>query len=49
MGLKDFVIEHGVLTKYEGAGGGVVIPEGVTEIGRNAFYRCMSLKSVTIP
>ena len=29
---NDFVIEQGVLTKYIGPGGDVVIPEGVTVI-----------------
>ena len=37
---KDFVIKDGVLTKYKGAGGDVVIPEGVTEIGWRAFHSC---------
>ena len=31
---SDFVIENGVLTKYNGPGGDVVIPDGVTKIGR---------------
>ena len=34
---SDFIIENGVLTKYVGPGGDVVIPEGVTEIGDHAF------------
>ena len=34
---NDFVIEQGVLTKYTGPGGDVVIPDGVTEIGYQAF------------
>ena len=33
----DFTIKDGVLTKYSGAGGAVVIPDGVTEIAREAF------------
>ena len=49
MGVKDFVIENGVLTKYEGAGGCVTIPEGVTEIGKGAFIWCRSLKTISIP
>lgn len=33
-GQKEFVIDqNGVLTAYNGAGGEVVIPDGVTEIG----------------
>ena len=34
---SDFIIENGVLTKYIGPGGDVIIPEGVTEIGFKAF------------
>lgn len=44
-----FVIEDGVLTKYRGPGGNVVIPNGVTSIGRNAFENCAGLTSVAIP
>jgi hypothetical protein len=46
---SDFTIEDGVLTKYTGDGGDVVIPEGVTEIGDYAFYGCSGLISVEIP
>ena len=45
----DFIIKNGVLTKYLGPGGNIVIPEGVTSIGRWAFYCCSSLTSVIIP
>jgi hypothetical protein len=27
----------------------LTIPEGVTEIGSNAFWRCRSLKKIAIP
>ena len=47
---EDFEIdEDGVLVKYVGAGGDVVIPDGVTSIGEGAFYKCSSLTSVMIP
>ena len=47
--LKDFVIENGVLTKYVGAGGDVVIPDGVKSIAEDAFLGCSKLISITIP
>ena len=46
---NDFVIENGVLKKYVGPGGDVVVPESVTEIGIGAFYACRSLKSIELP
>ncbi len=45
----DFTIEDGVLTKYNGPGGDVTIPGGVTGIGEKAFSECAGLTSVTIP
>ena len=41
--MEDFIIVGGMLKKYNGAGGDVVIPEGVTEIGDNAFFGCTSI------
>ncbi len=46
---SDFEIENGVLKKYNGSGGDVVIPAGVTVIGDEAFKDCRSLISVTLP
>ncbi len=38
-----------ILTKYNGNDAHVVIPEGVTQIGSEAFSGCESLQSVVIP
>ena len=46
---SDFIIENGILTKYTGPGGDVVIPAGVTCIGRQAFHECTDLASVKLP
>lgn len=46
---SDFIIKDGVLEKYKGKGGDVVIPKGVTSINNLAFYGFTWLKSVTIP
>ena len=46
---KGFYIdENGVLTKYKGQGGIVVIPDSVTSIGDGAFSYCRGLTSVVI-
>ena len=53
--MNDFVIKNGVLKKYVGPGGNVVVPEGVTKIGESscygdhAFSNCESLQSITLP
>ena len=45
---SDFVIEDGVLKKYTGSDTHVVIPDGVKEIGYEAF-RYKKMTGVTIP
>ena len=40
---------YGILKKYTGKAGTVVIPSSVTEIGKNAFAACKGLTKVTIP
>jgi hypothetical protein len=46
---EDFVIKDGVLTEYNGPGGNVTVPGGVTAIGDSAFERRFSLASIVIP
>lgn len=47
--MSDFVIKNGVLKKYNGNGGNVEIPEGVTEISKNAFKNREDISSIRIP
>lgn len=35
--MSEFLIDNGKLVKYTGAGGEIVVPDGVTEIGEFAF------------
>lgn len=46
---SHFVIEDGVLKKYKGPGGDVVILEGVWQIGQTAFYEQKRVTSVQFP
>ena len=45
----DFDIKNGILKKYKGRQREVIVPNGVTSIGRWAFYGCSGLTSITIP
>ena len=49
IGESRFAVENGVLTQYDGTGGDVIIPAGVTRVGDFAFYNCTSLSQVLIP
>ena len=51
---KDFEFKDGVITKYVGKGGKVVIPstingQKVVKIGDKAFFNCSSIKNIIIP
>ena len=48
-GKAEFVIQFGCLTAYNGKEKDVVIPDGVTVIGRRAFYFNKEIETVTIP
>ena len=45
----DFIIENDVLIKYVGTGSSVTIPQGLREIGQEAFSRHRTLVKVEIP
>lgn len=45
----DFTVVNGVLTKYNGSGGDVVIPSTVTKIDQNVFFTNSTINSVIIP
>ena len=45
---KGFIIEIGVLVRYDGDGGDVVIPNSVESIGVGAFAGCETLTSITL-
>ena len=47
--MNGFEIKDGVLVKYTGTETDVVIPAGVTTIGKYAFYGCSNLQSIVIP
>ena len=47
--MKDFIIENGVLNKYNGKESHVVIPKNITNIGYRAFEDCAILTSIEIP
>ena len=47
--MAEFEIKKGILKKYNGSGGDVVIPDEVTKIGNGAFWGCRDLASVVIP
>lgn len=45
----DFVVVKGVLKKYKGKETEVVVPEGITHIGKSAFAKQKKLTSIFIP
>ena len=49
MNNNNFIIENGVLVKYQGTDEDIIVPEGVHSIGSSAFYYCENLQSITLP
>lgn len=46
---SDFVIKNGVLKEYKGSSEHIVVPDGVTVIGRYSFVRNKTVVSVMLP
>ena len=46
---KDFEIKNGVLEKYTGKGGDVIIPEGVKELSYSVFASLSNITSIRLP
>lgn len=46
---KDFVIEGTTITGYNGPGGNIAIPQGITAIAPNAFYGNITITGVSFP
>lgn len=46
---QDFTIKNGILTRYDGPGGDVTVPVGVTGIGKSAFFNRADLTSAVLP
>ena len=47
--MEEFKIKDGILVKYNGAGGEVVVPDGVIAIGERAFEENEKITSLTLP
>ena len=46
---QEFAITEGVLIKYTGKGGEIIIPEGVTSIRGNAFENIEAIDQIVLP
>ena len=47
--VSEFLIADNVLIRYNGAGGSVIIPDGITKVGNEAFIFNRDVTEVTIP
>lgn len=46
---SDFIIKDGILTKYIGGGGDVIVPEGVVAVDTFAFENCALISKLILP
>lgn len=49
MRVEHFHVEEGILIRYIGPSENITIPNGVREIGNNAFKGCFRFESINIP
>ena len=47
--MNEFVIENNTVISYNARQEEVIVPDGVTIIGENAFKGCASIKKITLP
>lgn len=47
--MSEFVVQHGVLKRYNGSEAMVTVPSGVQEIGYGAFRGCSTIRQVVLP
>lgn len=47
--LADFEIADHEIVRYAGKGGRVIIPDGISAVRDNAFYRCCTISQVIFP
>ncbi|MBQ9521147.1 MAG: cytidine deaminase [Oscillospiraceae bacterium] len=46
---EGFAVKDGILTKYTGPGGNIVIPSGVRAVGQGVFLNFIAMRSLTLP
>lgn len=47
--LGEFAAVNGVLLRYQGPGGQVILPKGITKIAPRAFIMCTTITGVVLP
>ena len=46
---KEYVVKNGVLTKYTGVEQEIIVPDGITTIGKSVFASNQSIRRVVLP